>query len=110
VPDDELKKLSDVAKLSEDYQKLVLVFQTNQVAAQLTQLQMQQQQMAMQGMMGGGGMPPGSNPGAPPAQPQMPGVNAPSEANPKGVPFQNAASGPQGFMAGVQGQPGLMGG
>ncbi len=110
VPDDELAKLSEVAKLSEDYQKLVLVFQTNQVAAQLTQLQMQQQQMAMQGMMGGGGMPPGSIPGAPPAQPQMPGVNAPSQPSPQGVPFANSASGPQGFMAGVQGQQGMIGG
>lgn len=144
VPDEELQKLSEVAKLSEDYQKLVLVFQTNQVAAQMSAMQNPQPppsapvdpirvSLALKGpdmhdplvldmlktsgalgpdagaSAGGGPMPIGGSGGAPP-QPQMPGINAPSQPNPKGVPFQNAQSGPQGFLAGVQGQPGMMGG
>jgi hypothetical protein len=108
VPDEELQKLSEVAKLSEDYQKLTLVFQTNQLAAQMQQMQMQQQMM-----MQGAGMTPGlPGQGGPQGTPQpvMPGVNAPSQPAPKGVPFANAASGAQGFLGGVGGQQGLVGG
>ncbi len=67
VPDEDLAKLSEVAKLSEDYQKLLLQYQTQNLQMGMMQQQQQaQQMMAPQGM---GGMPGG---GAPPQGPQGP--------------------------------------
>lgn len=108
VPDEDLDKLAEVAKLSEDYQKLLVVFQTNQLATQLQQQQMQAQ-MAMMGGMPGQGMPP---PGAPPqpagnqppptSQPGATAAGGPPPPGNAGVGF-GPSSQPQGFMHGLPG-------
>lgn len=111
VPDEDLDKLSEVAKLSEDYQKLLVVFQTNQLMTQLQQQQMQAQMMGM-----GGGGPPGPPGGA--GTPGMPGQSGMPPGNPNAQAGPTAAGGPpppgnsniggpspqpQGFMHGMPG-------
>lgn len=108
VPDEDLAKLSEVAKLSEDYQKLLVVFQTNQLATQLQQQQMQAQ-MAQMGGMPGQGMPPGAPPPGAPAQQPSPtaqqGATAAGGPPPPGnaIPGAGPSAQPQGFMHGLPG-------
>lgn len=112
VPDEDLDKLSETAKLSEDYQKLLLVFQTNQLASQI-QMQAMQNQMMMAGGTPGMGMgPPGMAPGAPPGQggsppspTSQPGATAAGGPPPPGnsIPGAGPSPEPKGFMHGLPG-------
>lgn len=94
VPDEELAKLSAIAKLSEDYQKLLIIYQTSQLQAAMAP-QMPQQMQAPAGMppgmpqLGGGGGAPGGQPSG----------NAPQGAMPQPPPGVGPSPSPQGFMA-----------
>lgn len=108
VPDEDLDKLSETAKLSEDYQKLLLVFQTNQLASQM-QMQAMQNQM---GMMGGQAGPPGQpgapgspQGGSPPLPTSQPAATAAGGPPPPGNSIPGAGPSPQptGFMHGLPG-------
>lgn len=106
VPDEDLDKLSETAKLSEDYQKLLLVFQTNQLASQIQMQAMQQAQMGMQGMAPGAppGAPPGQG-GSPPSPTSQAGPTAAGGPPPPGnsIPGAGPASEPMGFMQALPG-------
>jgi len=103
VPDEDLEKLSAVAKLSEDYQKLILVYQTNQLAQGLAQQQMQAQMGMPLGMPGMPGAGEGGSGGTKPTA--QAGATAAGGPAPPGnsIPGAGPSPEPQGFMHALPG-------